>query len=266
MSFSELFFLKLGGSLITDKLAVEVAREETLRRLATEIASARQQRPEISLVLGHGSGSFGHSVAARYQTQSGVRDTEQWMGFCKVSAAAARLNRLVGQALLDAGVPVVTLQPSASAVCDDGLLVELSATSVEAALHAGVVPLLYGDVAFDRVRGGTIISTEQVLGFLAHKLHPEWLLLGGNTSGVYDTNGKVVTHITGANFAGIREALGGSAGTDVTGGMASKVRDMLALAEQHQGLSMRIFSGLEPGRLRDILLDPQQPAGTLITA
>jgi isopentenyl phosphate kinase len=48
------------------------------------------------------------------------------------------------------------------------------------------VPLLYGDVAFDRVRGGTIVSTEQVLAFVARQLPPQWLLLAGDTEGVLD--------------------------------------------------------------------------------
>src|SRR5690606_11456065 len=120
--------------------------------------------------------------------------------------------------------------------------------------------------AFDDVRGGTIISTEQVLSFLAGKLTPQWLLLAGNTPGVYDSDGKVVPHISRDNLANIESALGGSAGTDVTGGMRTKVRDMLALAEEHPRLSIRIFSGTESGRLYETLVAPQQPAGTLITA
>lgn len=259
-------FLKLGGSLITDKTTLEAVRTETLHRVALEIAAARQEQSHLRLVIGHGSGSFGHTAAAEYQTQNGVRSPGDWVGFCRVSAAAARLNRQVCDALLAAGVPAITVQPSASAVCHDGLLSEMALTSIGAALEAGIVPLVYGDVAFDDVRGGTIISTEQVLSFLAGRLAPVWLLLAGNTPGVFDSSGKVVPHITRDKLAEVESALGGSAGTDVTGGMRSKVRDMLALAEEHPELSIRIFSGMESGRLYEMLVAPQQPAGTLITA
>lgn len=259
-------FLKLGGSLITDKTAVEAARDGRLKRLARELSVARRQRPEMRLVVGHGSGSFGHTAAASYGTRDGVHSIDQWLGFCRVSEAAARLNRIVCRALLNAGVPAVSLQPSASAVCRDGALLELATKPVRAALDAGIVPLLYGDVAFDRQRGGTIISTEQVLGFLAAHLKPAWLLLAGDTDGVYDLDGSIIEHISRQNFAQIKDALGGSAGTDVTGGMASKVESMLRLAEKHQDLSIRIFSGKGPGILQDMLLEPQQARGTLITA
>ncbi|HZD10186.1 MAG TPA: isopentenyl phosphate kinase [Candidatus Binatia bacterium] len=258
-------FLKLGGSLITDKTAVETVRQGVLDRLAAEIAKARRMRPEMQLLIGHGSGSFGHSAAARYQTQVGVDGDEQWMGFCQVSAAAARLNRLVCEALLQAGVPAASMQPSASAVCDNGALVEMATKPVEAALKSGLVPLVYGDVAFDRVKGGTIISTEKVLSFLSTRLKPSWLLLAGDTPGVYDSSGRPVRQITPATVGEIEGALGASAGTDVTGGMAGKVRDMLALVQAEQSLAIRIFSGKDPGRLQAVLLDPGQAAGTLIT-
>ena len=47
-------FIKLGGSLITDKRATETARTAVICRLAREIAQVRQQNPGLDLVLGHG--------------------------------------------------------------------------------------------------------------------------------------------------------------------------------------------------------------------
>ena len=60
-----LTFLKLGGSLITDKDSPHTARPEILRRLAEEIAAARQHNPAMQLIIGHGSGSFGHMPAKK---------------------------------------------------------------------------------------------------------------------------------------------------------------------------------------------------------
>ena len=47
---------------------------------------------------------------------------------------------------------------------------------------------------------------------------------------------------------------GGSHGADVTGGMASKVQQSLALAGEIAGLEIAIFSGEKPGRVRQALL------------
>ncbi|MEW5989110.1 MAG: isopentenyl phosphate kinase, partial [Chloroflexota bacterium] len=223
-------------------------------------------RPGLRLVIGHGSGSFGHVAAARYGTRRGVYTSEQWRGLVEVAATAARLNRLVLEALLAAGVPAVSFQPSASAVCQAGRLHYLAVEPIQAALAAGLVPLVYGDVAFDTQQGGTIISTEEVMSYLAEPLRPSWMLLAGETAGVLDADGRVVSHLTPQNFARMEDALGGSRGTDVTGGMAGKVRQMLALIAARPHLSIRIFSGLVEGAVESFLRQPEKGAGTVMTA
>lgn len=255
-------FLKLGGSLLTDKTATEALRGAELVRLAEEIATARAARPGLRLVLGHGSGSFGHVAAARHGTRAGVVGADAWVGFAAVSDAAARLNRHVVAALLAAGVPAIGLPPSASAVVADGHIRALATGPVLAALEAGLLPVVFGDVAFDSARGGTIVSTEEVLGYLAHTLRPAWLLLAGETAGVLDAGGHVLPRISRATLPAVLPALGGSRGTDVTGGMASKVMTMLDLLAGLPGLRVRVFSGLVPGLLARLLQAPDLQEGT----
>lgn len=261
---TDLIFLKLGGSLLTDKTGMEALRVETLSRLAREIAGARAANPPLRLVLGHGSGSFGHFAAAKHGTRSGVSGTEQWAGFAEVCDAAARLNRHVIAALLAAGVPAIGLPPSSSAAVVDGHITQLATSPIEAALEAGIVPVVFGDVAFDVIRGGTIISTEEVMDHLAGLLRPDWLLLAGETAGVFDTDGALIPFLTASNLASYLPALGGSRGTDVTGGMAAKVQAMLSLTQAQPGLKVRIFSGLQEGLLARLLIDPSLPEGTLL--
>lgn len=261
---NDLLFLKLGGSLITDKTGVEVVREEVLARLAQEIRQARAEKPGLRLLMGHGSGSFGHVAGAKHGTRQGVATAVQWQGFAEVSSAADRLNKIVTTALVQAGVPAVSLQPAAALLCTDGQITHYYTAPIEAALNAGLVPVIYGDVAFDTVRGGTIVSTEEVMMALTDRLQPRWLLLAGETDGVYDLEKQTLPQITSANFEAIKPALGGSRGTDVTGGMVSKVQGMLDLVAQFPDLAIRIFSGLENGTLRQVLLTPHAPHGTEI--
>ncbi|HFE66293.1 MAG TPA: isopentenyl phosphate kinase family protein [Chloroflexi bacterium] len=257
-------FLKLGGSLITDKTGVEAVRADVLTRLAEEIQQARQANPDLRLVLGHGSGSFGHVAGAKYGTRQGVRTAQQWRGFAEVSAAALRLNRLVTEALLAAGVPAVSLQPCASVVCEDGRITAIAAHPIQAALTSGLLPVIHGDVAFDTVRGGTIVSTEEVMMALVETLRPSWLLLAGETEGVLDLAGQVIPRIMPETLPQVEAALGGSRGTDVTGGMAAKVRDMLALVTEQPAMRIRIFSGLTPDLLPRVLAFPDTAVGTEI--
>jgi len=53
-----LIFLKLGGSLITNKDLPNTARQLVLNRIAGEISNALQHNKQIKLLIGHGSGSF----------------------------------------------------------------------------------------------------------------------------------------------------------------------------------------------------------------
>ena len=172
MAVGELVFLKLGGSLVTDKTRPQALRGDVLSRLAGEVAAALDQQPDLRLLIGHGSGSFGHVAASRYGTRAGVTLPEGWRGYAEVARVAAELNRLVVDALWDAGVPALRIQPSASAHCHNGELREMDERPLVVALQNGLAPVVHGDVALDDVRGGTIISTEEIFRWLAPRLSP----------------------------------------------------------------------------------------------
>jgi isopentenyl phosphate kinase len=260
-----LTFLKLGGSLITDKRESQRFHADVMRRAAHEIANAVAAEPGLKLLIGHGSGSFGHVAAQKYGTMNGVRTAEQWRGFAEVATVARRLNTLVVETLHESGLPVLAVQPSSSAQCVDGRLTEMEIAPISAALDHGLVPLLYGDVAFDTHRGGTIISTETIFFYLAERLRPSRIMLLGEVEGVWGADGNIIPCITTQNLGAIEASLGGSHGTDVTGGMASKVRQMVELAQRVPSLEIRIFGGTTPGQIEAALLSQIAP-GTLITA
>lgn len=260
-----MIFLKLGGSLITDKSKEQTVLPGSLNRLAHEIAAALAARPDLQLVIGHGSGSFGHTEGKKYGTRGGVSTPEQWRGFADVAHVAAKLNRHVLDALRSAGVPVLNCQPSASAIAHDIAIQSMALTPIRNALEHGLVPLVMGDVAVDEVRGGTIISTEDVFRYLAEQLRPTEILLAGIERGVLTRwpDGDVIPLINSVNIDSIRSVLRGSHTADVTGGMESKVLEMLAQAQSMSGLSIRIFSGTEEGLLTKMLLG-QSEAGTKV--
>jgi isopentenyl phosphate kinase len=249
-----LIFLKLGGSLITDKSRPETARLDVLVRLAQEIAEARRRQPGMRLLLGHGSGSFGHMAAARFGTRQGARTPQDWLGFAQVWWAAHRLNRHVMDALLAAGLPAMSFPPSSHAACEAGALVALASEPVVRALDAGLLPVVQGDVAFDRSQGATILSTEQVMGHLADELHPDRVLLAGSEQGIYarfPPEAPPLAILRGSDLGQV--AIGRSAEADVTGGMADKVDWCLRLAARLPKSEIRIFSGLHPGSVRQAL-------------
>ena len=267
-----LVYLKLGGSLITDKHNLETPRLDVLERLAREIAQARKERPRLRLVLGHGSGSFGHISARRHGTRSGVSSADQWYGFAATADAAARLNRIVTAHLLRAALPAWTVQPSVALRCQDGRVINGPEETVRLALERGLLPLIHGDVALDSVRGGTIASTEEIFEQMAAQLPPVRIVLAGEVDGVFtsdplrDPTAVMLREITPASFESLQASLGASHATDVTGGMAAKVEQSLRMVRALAGLQVIICGGLTPGAVYSALTDLTDPPGTLIHA
>ena len=267
-----LAFLKLGGSLITRKDRREVPRGEVLARLAREIGEARTGLGNGALLVGHGSGSFGHYPAQAHGIHEGLGGREDWRGLAETSAAAARLNRLVTDALLEADVPALSLQPSASARCRDGRLVSLSTEPIQQALSHGLVPLVYGDVAFDEVRGTTIVSTEALFAYLAEVFGPDWIVLASDVAGVLpedprqDPRARPIERVRPEDVPELESALSESGNVDVTGGMLAKVRTMADLVARRPEIRVLFVSGKEEGRVAKALVAPGPGLGTLLEA
>ena len=260
MKLAPLTLVKLGGSLITDK------RRPGRARLAGEIAAAKNLAGR--LIVGHGSGSFGHPAAARHEVHRGVREAAQLLGVARTQARAATLHRLVVEALLDAGAAPFSLAPSSYMTASAGRPVGLSIAPLLHALDRGLLPVTYGDVVLDRRQGATICSTETVFHALVKALRRrgfevERVLWLGETEGVYDADGALVEEITGANLGRVLAATGAAAGTDVTGGMRHRLETTAALARA--GVDSWILDGLVPGALARALAGGEV-AGTRVAA
>lgn len=262
---NRLVFLKLGGSLITVKDQPHTPRLEALERLAHEIAQALAEDSGLRILIGHGSGSFGHVVASQYRTRQGVKSAEDWQGFAEVWRQAAGLNHLVMSALHKAGLPAVVFPPSARVITRSGQVDTWDVDPLRNAMAKSLLPVVYGDVVFDQVLGGTILSTEDLFSYLALQLNPSCLLFAGLEPGVwanYPDHSSLVDRITPANFSQVEKSLKGSIAIDVTGGMLDKVRQVIALLNELPDLQGMIFSGETPGNIRRALLG--ESLGTII--
>lgn len=261
-----LVFLKLGGSLITDKTQPMTPRLEVIQQLADEIASAIHKNPNLRLLIGHGSGSFGHAVANQYQTQSGGENEMYWQGFTEVWAAARTLNQLVIKALTHSGLPLMAFPPSAGIITHNRKIESWDIEPIKLALSHGLIPLVQGDVIFDTHLGGTILSTESIFQYLVRFLQPQEILIAGLEEGVYrdfQNPIEIVPCITSKYFSEVLPGLSGSQAADVTGGMLAKVKLMLSLIEENPTCKVHIFSGMKPMNLYRALIGEE--FGTLIT-
>jgi len=214
--------VKLGGSVVTEKDQPETVAVDRLTALADALGDAAVS----DLVVVHGGGSFGHPHAAEHGISSteGSRDAAAARD---VAGAMEELNAAVVDALADAGVPAVPVHPfSAGYRTADGDL-RFEATQLEAMLDEGFVPVLHGDVLTRVGAGATIVSGDELVTHVAGELGADRVGVCSTVPGVLDGDGEVVAEIT--DYGDVAAALGGSDATDVTGGMAAKVRALLAL-------------------------------------
>jgi isopentenyl phosphate kinase len=124
----------------------------------------------------------------------------------------------------------------------------------------------------DTVRGGTIASTEELFAWLVPHLQPARIVLAGTVDGVYssdplaDPNAQQWPEITPTTLPSLGASLGGSHGVDVTGGMLSKVTEMVQLVTAYPNLEVRIVSGLRRGAVQAAMLGWDTAGGTIIRA
>lgn len=245
--------VKLGGSLLTEKRARRVARTAVIRDLARQVGAAARRAPG-TLVVGHGSGSFGHAEA-RARGLSAAPARVPPAAVEAVRAAAARLHRVVLAALREAEARPASFPPSATLVATRWDCGEWPAGEIGEALRRGELPVVYGDVVLDAEGAARICSTEDVLLAVAASLRAAgrrilravWL---GETDGVLDATGARLPELV-AGRDGVPESAGPAEGADVTGGMAHRVARALRLAEQ--GVPSWIGDGRAPDALERAL-------------
>jgi isopentenyl phosphate kinase len=270
--------VKLGGSLITLKDRPDTPRSGVIDRLAREIAEAWPNL-EGGLILGHGSGSFGHAAAhdvgllgdgasgrARLSSSEGLARMAR--GAPHVQRKAAELHALVMAALREVDLPAFSIAPSSGATASEARILSFQAQPFALALSGSLLPVTYGDVVMDRERGASILSTETVLAGLADSLPDHgwaveraiWL---GETDGIYDAEGVTVSRVSASLGERLRHSVGGSGATDVTGGMAHRLDTALALAAQ--GVRSWIGDGTREGVLARALIG-EEVGGTVVPA
>jgi isopentenyl phosphate kinase len=249
----ELVILKLGGSVITRKGDDRpVVRRQVLCRLAKEIAAALKKR-KMRLIVVHGAGPFGHVPAKKYGLTGGLKGSRQVEGAAVTHRSMEGLNAEVVGALVDAGVDAMAFQPSAGGILDDRGLVTFPLESMRRLLDLGLVPVSYGDVLPDLKWGLNILSGDHLVPYLAEKLGADRVIIVTSHNGVFDCDpcargARKLDCIDADTVADLDARC--VEGTDVTGGIGRKVRELLALAGK--GVKSEII-GAEPGYLRRAL-------------
>lgn len=224
---SELTILKLGGSVITEKDTPETVDDAALDSVVEAIAESDVvERADGSLIIVHGGGSFGHVHAAEHgvSTTAGSHDPA---AVAAIHGAMKQLNGTVCDRLQAAGVPAVPVHPLSAATRNAAGELTVSVEAVETLCAEGFVPVSHGDLVAHTDHGVTVLSGDELVTALAAELGAKRVGLCSTVPGVFDADGDVLASIT--RFEDVAAAVGDSETTDVSGGMAGKVRELLTL-------------------------------------
>ncbi len=226
----KVILIKLGGSIITDKDTPYKARPDVIRRLAREL----KKFGNLHIVLAHGSGSFGHTSAKEFGGKKGYKS--KW-GIAKVARDAMEINRIVMDILLDEGLPAISLRPMSMMLANKGKIKDQLFEIIEEVLNQGLMPVVYGDVIWDKEWKSTIYSGEKTLNeigiYLSKKgFRVDKIIQVGETNGVYDDKGKTIQSIDKKNWGEIKNYIFKNKTADVTGGMKHKIKNALSIAEK----------------------------------
>ena len=240
--------LKLGGSVITDKDRRETLDGDALSAATDAVAGAVA---DTDLALVHGAGSFGHHYAEKHGV--GVTEGTTDAGAAlEIHGSMTTLNRFVLSRLHDRDVPALPVHPLSAGARDAEATLQHPMQTVRTMLQEGFVPVSHGDVIAHENEGVTVLSGDELVVALAPAIDADRVGLCSTVPGVLDDTGSVVDRVDA--FADVADAVGDSEATDVTGGMAGKVRALLAL-----GVPAQIFG---PDAL-DAFLAGEAPGTTI---
>ena len=262
----DLYLLKIGGSVITDlsKPNTVAAGPVTIGTLLGEAYEAYSSGG-FDLIIGHGSGSFGHVAAAQYKVNEGLAYPDSKLGALITHMTAKQLNDIFIGEGIKLEIPLYPFSPANFSLADNGELGTGFCDHIAGAIEKGFIPVVYGDVVMDKSRGVSIASTEKVLDFIAREIKPKKVLYGSDTDGVFTANPKEhpdAKHIGVIDSSNIEQALENTGVSktrvDVTGGMKTKLAKLYETC-RYTGAEGYIFNITRPGMLKAMLLGIASP-------
>ena len=255
---NNLILIKLGGSVITDKNLPYVAKPKEIRRLVKELKPFAK-----NIIIAHGSGSFGHTSATKYGGKKGYKSK---VGIAKVARDASEINRIVIDIFINENIPVVSLRPMSMILARNGKMQKNFFQIIESVVKQGLIPVVYGDVIWDKEWKSTIFSGETTLSYVAKYLLKRGFKINkiievSDTNGVNDEKGKTIPEITINSWRQQKIYISKSKVSDVTGGMSHKIEEALEISKMK--IETLIINGNIKNELKKALMN-KKTGGTLI--
>jgi isopentenyl phosphate kinase len=252
--------LKLGGSILTNKSQPYHCELERIKQIAKEIKYCFDSQLVEELILVHGVGSFGHPPVIEHKLYLGFKNKEQLLPLSATQQKVNEFRAILSNELRNVGIPVNLMHPSSLSVTEKGEFIEFFTEAIEGYLSLGMVPLIGGDMIFDRKMGFAVGSGDQIAVNLAKKLKASQLFFATDVEGIYDNDprikpdSKLITCIKSHDIVPFLEQMNTGLKSDASGLMKGKLKSISTLSKEiANGLDVAIFSMKNYGSLIQLL-------------
>ncbi len=251
MPMKEIYILKIGGSIITQKSSEKlILNRKKISLLAKALKNWLLKNTDKQLILIHGAGGPGHHIAHKYNLVNGANFQKNgWEGSVKSRRTNQLLNSEIFKILHNNKLSVLPIHTSSIIIQNNKLLNNLYLEPINQCLKNNSIPLLYGDMVFDEKLGMSICSGDTIASKLSTLLNIKKVFFATDVDGIYTKDPHKYPDTTLIQEINIKDIyknnlkLSSSHNTDVSGGLRGKVTTFCNLAENSPLQEVIIFNG-----------------------
>ena len=229
----EIILLKFGGSLITDKRSDEPKINSANINSIGKILTAEN----YDIIIVHGAGSFGHPIAKKFGILNGKNDTKEQSDAIKETRKQVRkLNKIFCKSLNDNNLKTQAIIPSKTMKTKSRKIVSFPSNLFDEALSQEKVPVTFGDVTDDLLKGVDILSGDTLMLELANYYRPHYSIFIMDYPGVFDgdptnSDSKIYPLVNSDIATKLKDQSHASQTIDVTGGLIGKIECALEMSK-----------------------------------
>ncbi len=259
-----LYILKLGGSVITHKDRVEASAGDSIRNLLVKkIARTLRKaikKNDFQLILIHGAGSPGHQLAHKYKLKDGTKsDNKKLKGSVLLQNVNQKFDNAILKIFINNGINITPIHTASVIIQKNKKITEFYAGTLKKALENNCIPILYGEMVFDKALGMTVCSGDTIAAYLAKKLKIRKIFFASDIDGIFTKDphshkdAKLIEKIDLKNIEKDIK-LTQSHNIDVSDGLRGKIRGFKGISSTSLD-SIEIFNGFDEKNYEKILFN-----------
>ena len=212
------------------------------------------------LIIVHGVGSFGHPPVLEHKLHHGFQGKHQLIPLSQTQQIVNKFRILLANELVNASVPVNLIHASSIFTSEKMQISNFFLESVKGFLSLRMIPLIGGDMLFDKKMGFCVSSGDQISTLLSKELNAYNMIFATDVSGIHqkdpklDPNSPIINNLNIEDLEEVINNMGKSVLKDSSGTMKGKLKSLMILKERiKNGFEISIISMNSYGNLISLL-------------